>query len=96
MVTWINVHAIGDVVKAAGNVTDGASLIAALDASKGLDLPVVGTWVPSATGPFANYSRLSNGQGFYQKYSGNGTWSTVKPVDGVDVFALIAKGGGTK
>jgi ABC-type branched-subunit amino acid transport system substrate-binding protein len=96
MVTWINVHAIGEAVKTARNVTDGASLIAALDASKGLDLPIVGTWVPSATGPFPTYSRLSNGRGFYQKYSGNGTWSTVKPVDGVDVFALIAKAGGTK
>jgi ABC-type branched-subunit amino acid transport system substrate-binding protein len=96
MVTWINVHAIGEAMKAAGNVTDGASLIAALDASKGLDLPIVGKWVPSATGPFSTYSRLSNGRGFFQTYSGDGTWATVKPVDGVDVFALIAKAGGTK
>jgi ABC-type branched-subunit amino acid transport system substrate-binding protein len=95
MATWISVHAIGEAMKA-GKVTDGASLIAALDASKGLDLPIVGNWVPSATGPFSKYSRLSNGQAFLQKYAGNGKWNATKPLKGVDVFALIEKAGGTE
>jgi ABC-type branched-subunit amino acid transport system substrate-binding protein len=89
--SWIAVHAIAMAAKDVTGTVDGPALQSALNASKGYDLPVVGTWVPSKTGPFPTYSRVSNGIGFFLRYEGNGQWATLKPTAGVDTFALVAK-----
>jgi ABC-type branched-subunit amino acid transport system substrate-binding protein len=91
---WIQIHALAEVAKGLPAPVDGPALLAALETSKGVDVPIVGTWVPSATGPFPSYSRLSNGTGFYLKYAGDGNWVTLKPTAGTDIFAIIEKAGG--
>jgi branched-chain amino acid transport system substrate-binding protein len=91
---WVAVHAIAEAAKGLTGTVDGPALLDVLQKSPGLDLPVVGTWVPGATGPFANYKRVSNGTGFYLEYLGDGKWKTLKPVKGADMFKLIKKAGG--
>jgi ABC-type branched-subunit amino acid transport system substrate-binding protein len=93
--SWIAVHAIAAASKdLKAKSIDGPALLQALQASPGLDLPIAGKWVPSASGPFDSYKRVSNGTGFYLKYVGGGNWNTLKPENGSDMFALIQKGGG--
>jgi branched-chain amino acid transport system substrate-binding protein len=91
---WLSVHAIAEAAKGLTGPVDGPALLDALQQSPGLDLPIIGTWVPSASGPFPSYERVSNGTGFYLEYVGDGKWKTLKPVNGADMFKLIKKAGG--
>jgi ABC-type branched-subunit amino acid transport system substrate-binding protein len=90
--TWLDLYAVAAGTKTMTGAITGPGLLTALRASKGLDLPMVGKWNPSATGPIADSPRLSIGTGFYIRYAGNGTWSPIQPVGGADIFTLIQKG----
>jgi ABC-type branched-subunit amino acid transport system substrate-binding protein len=90
--TWLDLYAVAAGARAVSGAITGPGLLATLNASKGLDLPVVGKWVPSANGPIADSPRLSVGTGFYIRYAGGGAWKSLPPADGADIFALIQKG----
>jgi Periplasmic binding protein len=90
--TWLDIYAVAAGAKAMSGAITGPGLLSTLNASKGLDLPIVGTWVPSANGPIQTSPRLSVGTGFFIQYGGNGVWKPIPPADGTDIFTLIEKG----
>ena len=90
--TWLDIYAVATGAQAMSGAITGPRLLSTLNASKGLDLPIVGTWVPSANGPIETSPRLSIGTGFFISYTGNGVWKPIPPANGTDIFTLIKKG----